>query len=147
MDRDRHRERLEAYLEAVIQRSVLLPDWGGQALEKMRLTINDISLVDGRLLIPFKARAFLDLLERKAAGENVDARHIRKHRGDVFRLVQLLPGKGSLALADSIRADLGEFLGQALRDRSFNYATLKLPLTLDDAAAVLGRHCRLEGFG
>ena len=60
--------------------------------------IDDISFVDERILIPFKARAFLDLSECKAKGERVDARHIRKHRGDVFRLVQLLPGEGSLAL-------------------------------------------------
>lgn len=134
--------------EDVISLSAILVDNDYfEALEKMRLIIDDVSLVDERLLIPFKARAFLDLSERKATGENVDARHIRKHRGDVFRLVQLLPGEGSLALADSIRADLGEFLGQALGDQGFDYAALKLPLSLDDAAAILGRYYRLEGFG
>ena len=77
-------------------------------------------------------------------GEAVDARHIRKQRADVFRLTQLLPGEGSLALADSMRADLGEFLGQALGDPDFDYAALRLPITLDDATAILGRYYRLN---
>ena len=134
--------------EDVISLSAILvdEDYFG-ALEELRLVIDDISLVDERILIPFKARAFLDLSERKAKGEKVDARHIRKHRGDVFRLVQLLPGEGSLALADSIRADLGEFLGQVLRDPAFDYAALGLALTLDDATAILGRYYRLDSLG
>lgn len=134
--------------EDVISLSAILVDGDYfEALKKMRLVIDGISLVDERILIPFKARAFLDLSERRSNGENVDARHLRKHRGDVFRLVQLLPGEGSLALADPIRADLGEFLGQALRDPAFDYAALQLPLDLDDAAAILGRYYRLDSSG
>lgn len=133
--------------EEVISLSAILvdDDYFG-ALDEMRLVIDDISLVDERILIPFKARAFLDLSERRAKGEKVDARHIRKHRGDVFRLVQLLPEEGSLALAASIRADLGEFLGQVLEDSAFDYAALGLPLTRDDATAILGRYYRLDSL-
>ena len=133
--------------EEVISLSAILvdDDYFG-ALDEMRLVIDDISLVDERILIPFKARAFLDLSERRAKGEKVDARHIRKHRGDVFRLVQLLPEEGSLALAASIRADLGEFLGQVLEDSAFDYAALGLPLTWDDATAILGRYYRLDSL-
>ena len=102
--------------------AILLDDNYFDALRNMRRVIDDISLVDERILIPFKARAFLDLAQRRANDEDVDARHIRKQRADVFRLIQLLPGEGSLALADSMRADLGEFLGQALGDPGFDYA-------------------------
>ena len=65
----------------------------------------------------------------------------------MFRLIQLLPGEGSLALANSMRADLGEFLGQALGDPGFDYAALRLPFTLDDATAILGRYYRLDSSG
>ena len=133
--------------DAISLSAILMDNDYFDALKTMRSIVDDVSLVDERLLIPFKARAFLDLSERKATGENVDARHIRKHRGDVFRLVQLLPGEGSVALAASIQADLGGFLGQALGEKDFNYAVLKLPLALDDAAATLGRYYRLEGPG
>ncbi|UVC15323.1 hypothetical protein [Mesorhizobium onobrychidis] len=43
------------------------------------------------LLIPFKARAFLDLTARAESGEKIDGKNIKKHRNDVFRLAQLLP--------------------------------------------------------
>ena len=127
--------------------AILLDDNYFDALRNMRRVIDEISLVDERILIPFKARAFLDLAQRRANGEAVDARHIRKQRADVFRLIQLLPGEGSLALADSMRADLGEFLGQALGDPGFDYAALRLPFTLDDATAILGRYYRLDSSG
>ena len=127
--------------------AILLDDDYFEALKNMRRIVDDISLVDERILIPFKARAFLDLSGRKASGEEVDARHIRKHLGDVFRLVQLLPGEGELPLADSIRADLGEFLRQALSDRAFDYTALRLPLPLDHATAILSRYYRLDHSG
>ena len=83
---------------------------------------------------------------RRANGEEVDAKHIRKHRGDVFRLVQLLPGEGEFSLADPIRTDLREFLKQCVSDPSFDYAVLKLPIRLDDSAAILNRYYRLDNF-
>ena len=112
-------------------------------LQNMRVVIDGISLVDERILIPFKARAFLDLSSRMAEGGNVDARHIRKHRADVFRLTQLLPGEGGLALSDSIRADLAAFLEQVSGDPDFDYRALNLPISLSDAVAVMGRYYRL----
>ena len=134
--------------EGVISLSaILLGDNYFDALRHMRRVIDDISLLYERILIPIKARAFLDLAQRRANGESVDARHIRKQRADLFRLTQLLPGEGSLALADSMRADLGEFLGQALGDPGLDYAALRLPFTLDDATAILGRYYRLESSG
>ena len=41
-------------------------------------------------MIPFKAKAWIDLSDRKAAGESVDSKNIRKHKNDVFRLTELL---------------------------------------------------------
>ena len=38
-------------------------------------------------LIPFKARAWMDLTDRKATGVHVDSKNIRKHKNDIFRLV------------------------------------------------------------
>ena len=100
-----------------------------------------------RILISFKARAFLDLSERQAEGEKVDTGHTREHRGDMFRLVQLLPGEGSLAPTDSMQGELGEFSSHALREPACDYAALRLPLMLDDALAILGRYYRLNGSG
>ena len=124
--------------------AILLDDDYFEALRKARRVIDEISLVDETILIPFKARAFLDLSGRKPNGEDVDARHIRKHRADVFRLAQLLPGSGNLPLADPIRADLAAFLEQVASDPDFDYKGLKLPLA--DATAILNGYYQLSSF-
>ena len=41
-------------------------------------------------MIPFKAKAWIDLSGRRAAGEQIDSKNIRKHKNDVFRLTELL---------------------------------------------------------
>ena len=124
--------------------AILLDEDYFNALQNAPVVIDGISLVDERVLIPFKARAFLDLSGRRAEGEKVDARHIRKHRGDVFRLVQLLPVEGELAVGDPIRADLAAFLERVHGDSDFDYRALKLPVTLADATAILSRYYRLD---
>ena len=129
--------------EVISLSAILLDNDYFEALQNMRRIIDDVSLIDEKILIPFKARAFLDLAGRKANGEAVDARHLRKHRADVFRLTQLLPGRGNLLLADPIRADLAEFLDRVSSDPDFDYGALKLPISLADATAILGRYYRL----
>ena len=44
--------------------------------------------IDG-YLIPFKAKAWMDLTDRRAAGEHVDSKNIKKHKNDVFRKKQI----------------------------------------------------------
>jgi hypothetical protein len=63
-------------------------------------------------LIPLKARAWWDLSQRKAAGENVDSKNIAKHRSDIFRLAATLPGEAGPELPASIVTDLTKFLGE-----------------------------------
>ena len=46
--------------------------------------------MDAAYLIPFKAKAWMDLTDRKAAGEHVDSKNIKKHKNDVFRLTELI---------------------------------------------------------
>jgi hypothetical protein len=61
-------------------------------------------------LVPLKARAWLDLRERKMAGEKIDGKAIKKHKNDVFRLFQLLAPETRVELPDSIGDDLARFL-------------------------------------
>lgn len=55
-----------------------------------RVQVAGVNVLDVTHLIAFKAKAWLELSERKAAGGNVDSRDIRKHKNDVFRLTELL---------------------------------------------------------
>lgn len=73
-------------------------------------TVDDVSVLDATHLIPFKAKAHLDLKSRKELGEPVDSGKIRKHRNDALRLAQLLTGSELVPLPDPIAEDMRGFL-------------------------------------
>jgi len=81
-------------------------------------------------LIPLKATAWLELSERKANGENVDAKDIRKHANDVIRLSQLLAPESRFPIAERIAGDLNRFLDGITADRSLDPKSLKLNNTV-----------------
>ncbi len=59
-------------------------------LRKGSVQIDGLTVLKAEYMIPFKAKAWLDLTERKVRGEHVDSKNIRKHRNDVFRLTELI---------------------------------------------------------
>jgi hypothetical protein len=69
-------------------------------------------VLDALYLIPFKAKAWLDLSDRKTAGEQIDSKNIRKHKNDVFRLSELLNlNQEHIAfIPEPIQADMRSFL-------------------------------------
>lgn len=72
--------------------------------------IEGLMAVTPECLVPLKARAWLDLTGRKAAGEKIDSKAIKKHKNDVFRLFQLLAPETRVELPGSIGDDLAMFL-------------------------------------
>jgi hypothetical protein len=71
-----------------------------------------VQFADGMALIPLKARAWLDLTDRKASGLETKGDDIKKHRNDVFRLAVTLPGDPGDELPKQLTADLAAFLAQ-----------------------------------
>nr|MBC8490624.1 hypothetical protein [Bacteroidota bacterium] len=61
-------------------------------------------------LICLKAKAFLDMKEQKAKGEQVDDRHIKKHKSDVFRLALLLAPANTFVIPKGIKTDMLQFV-------------------------------------
>ena len=61
-------------------------------------------------LIPFKAKAWLDLSARRAEGQNVDEKDVKKHRNDVCRLATLLKGTERPAVSAGVRDDMRRFM-------------------------------------
>lgn len=80
-----------------------------QFLREGKVVLNDIPVLDAAHLIPFKAKAWLDLTERNQNGEHVDSKNIRKHKNDVFRLSILLTSDIRVTLSAAIRSDLEKF--------------------------------------
>ena len=60
-------------------------------------------------LIPLKAKAWIDLNERKVSGGQVDSKDIRKHKNDVLRLSALLLPDVILDLPDALLKYAGEW--------------------------------------
>lgn len=91
--------------------AILLDDDYYEFLRRGRIRVAGVTVLDAPYLIPFKAKAWLDLSDRKAAGELVDGRNIRKHKNDVFRLTELLDRNQGLlpCLPDTIKADMRDF--------------------------------------
>jgi hypothetical protein len=90
--------------------AILLDDDYYQALQLRKRMVDGVPVLDEAILIPFKARAFLDLTDRAADGEKIDDKNIKKHRNDVFRLLRLLPGDAKIEMPEQIRSDLRRFL-------------------------------------
>ena len=88
---------------------LLNPDYHALILQQQE-TLDGIAFANATALIPLKAKAWLDLSTRRAAGESIDTRDIAKHRADVFRLAATLPGDTRVELSEVIRADLVTFL-------------------------------------
>ncbi len=80
-----------------------------QFLQEGKVVLKDIPILDAGYLIPFKAKAWLDLTERKEQGEHVDSKNIRKHKNDVFRLSILLTPDTKVIPPSSIQRDLETF--------------------------------------
>ena len=92
--------------------AILLNDDYYSLLKQGKVRISDVSILDAPYLIPFKAKAWLDLSDRKEAGEPVDSKNVRKHKNDVFRLSELLDFDQELLpdLPEAIRNDMNEVI-------------------------------------
>lgn len=105
-------------------------------------TVAGLPLLSETALIPFKARAFLDLSARKAGRQAVDSNTIRKHRNDVFRLLQLLPGDVVNPLPETIKDDMAAFVAAVRDDNGFDPRTFNVkisaPVALERLSAAYG---------
>ena len=117
--------------------AILLDDAYFEALQTAKRQIDGVTIIDETLLIPFKARAVLDLIARSEEGANVDRKDIRKHRNDVFRLARLLPEDARIALPEPVRRDLRAFVELAHADQTLDPRAFDVPFTRDEAAVLL----------
>ena len=55
-----------------------------------RKTVDGLGVLGAEHLIPFKMYAWINLLDRKRAGRHVNEKDLKKHKYDVFRLLQIV---------------------------------------------------------
>ncbi len=90
--------------------AILLDEDYYQLVLSGRDVVDGLPVVRPDILIPLKAKAWLDLSNRKKAGEFVTGYDVKKHRNDVFRLAHILPAQSSISISASVLNDLHDFL-------------------------------------
>ena len=118
--------------------AILLDDDYYAYMQSGRKTIDGITILDEAHLVPFKAKAFLDLSKRKADGERIDSSDIKKHKKDVFRLAQLFTPNTSSVLPESIRNDMLEFC-KNVHAEGVPLKQMGVPLTLEEGIELIHR--------
>lgn len=117
--------------------AILLNEDYYSMLLKGRTVLSDIAVLSHTYLIPFKAKAWLDLRERKGTGQHVDEKDIRKHKNDIVRLATLLTGTEQCELPDQVRRDIALFM-EGLRNEPVDLKTLKISgIKFEDILEVL----------
>ncbi|MDR3181163.1 MAG: hypothetical protein LBT61_04460 [Prevotellaceae bacterium] len=98
-----------------------------------------IRLANIESLIVLKAKAFVDLSDRKAKGETIDEKNIRKHKNDIFRLATMLTDADKFTLSNDIQNDMYNFcqkIAQSLPDDAF-FRSIGLPAKPEDVFGLL----------
>lgn len=90
--------------------AILLDDNYYQFIRSGKKILNGIPIVIPEHLIPLKAKAFLDLKERKEAGEKIDSRDISKHKNDVFRLMNIVDPEFKANIHEKMKSDMKTFI-------------------------------------
>lgn len=79
-------------------------------------TVDALNRADELALVCLKAKAFLDLSQRKEEGQSIDSKTIKKHRSDVFRLAATLTGENQITLPENIEKDMSAFMAIMEKD-------------------------------
>ena len=99
---------------------------------RQRTMIGGVPVIPAEALIPLKARAYTDLSQRRAEGQAVDSKHIKKHLRDVFRLYAVLSPQKSIEPPDAIKEHLRHAFSQ-MRRESIELRSLGLSSTTPEA--------------
>lgn len=101
-----------------------------------RKTVSGVSVLDAEHLIPFKMYAWLDLKDRKARGEHVNERDLKKHKYDVFRLLQIVERSMVIKTTGLIEENVRRFLQEVIKEE-IPFRQLGLPFEMNEAQEYL----------
>lgn len=92
--------------------AILLDDDYYTFLKAGKTNVSGVTVLDAVYLIPFKAKAWIDLSDRKTSGEHVDSKNIRKHKNDVFRLTELIDPSIQITAPAGVLDDIHIFISR-----------------------------------
>lgn len=89
-----------------------------------KVVVQELSVLRPEYLLLFKAKAFLDLSARKANGEHVDSRDIKKHKNDILRIAMEFVLEKTDVLPETVHTDIKDFI-EKLEEEPFDKNLLK----------------------
>lgn len=108
--------------------------------------LEGIHLANEEALICLKAKAYLDLCNRKNEGEQIDSRNIEKHKKDVIRLAALIPSEKRFELPESLLKDVADFceaINDSLPNQDFMKSIGFSSMSANDVIASLKRNMNI----
>lgn len=117
--------------------AILLDDDYYKVLLDGKVVRNGLSVLRPEYIILFKAKAYLDLKERKETGGTVDSNDIKKHKKDILRIAADLMLERVIDLPVSVNEDIHMFI-DSLEKEPFDQNSLKMyGLKNDDVVGLL----------
>lgn len=107
---DAHLEPIHISGDVSSLSAILLNDDYYELLVNGKRVVNGYSVLDERFLIPFKAKAWCEMMDRQAAGERGLSKHIKKHFRDVYRLSEIIFPNEKVELTESVKKDMQRFI-------------------------------------
>ena len=101
-----------------------------------RKVVNGVGVLGAEHLIPFKMRAWLDLCRRKSVGEHVNSADIKKHKNDVFRLMNVINPDEVINTPEAVKDDVRQFIERMPEER-INMKNIGLDMELDEVLQLL----------
>ena len=97
-----------------------------------RIEVEGVSILPAEALLLLKARAWFDLSMRKARGEFVKDKDVRKHRTDILRLQAQIVEGTVVELAEPIKIEMRDFIA-AYESLPLDPKTIGVPGSFEDA--------------
>jgi len=105
--------------------AILLDDDYYNFMLRGKKNIDGVSVIDEYHLIPFKAKAWVELNVRHEQGAQGLTKHIKKHKNDIVLLFSILDISKTITLNGRVLQDMEIFIS-ALKDESIDFSNLGL---------------------
>ncbi len=99
---------------------------------------NGISVLTAEHIIPFKMYAWLNLMDQKRSGEHVNSRDLKKHKYDVFRLLQIVPAGANIETIGAVKDTVKSFLS-SMQVEELNLDSIGIEFTKEQGLELLRR--------
>jgi hypothetical protein len=122
--------------------AILLDKSYYEFLHTGKRNFDGLSMIDPERIIPLKARAWLDLTERKDQGGAVDTKDIKKHKNDIFRLFRIISPDTRVDMPERVSSDMSRFLsvikGEPFDLKQLGYRSESVEQVLDGLRTIYG---------